>query len=88
LQNEAPNVREGVVVRTLIHRLASIKIGVALLAVIIVALAAGTILESAKGRDHAMQQVYSAWWPPGASSRSLGVNVSVGQLRLDEILMT
>ena len=48
--------------RSLIGQLASIKIGVALLAVIIVVLAAGTIVESVHGRDRAMDQVYTTWW--------------------------
>ena len=48
--------------RTLIRQLASIKIGVAVLVALIVALAAGTIVESTHGRDAAMARVYMTWW--------------------------
>jgi cytochrome c-type biogenesis protein CcsB len=49
-------------VRTLIHRLASITIAVGLLVIILVALAAGTIVESLRGSEAAVAAVYGAAW--------------------------
>ena len=48
--------------KDLIVRLASMKFGVALLVVILIALAAGTILESSKGTETALALVYHALW--------------------------
>jgi len=49
-------------VKTLIHRLGSIKIAVVLLIVILAAMAAGTIVESARGTEAAASAVYYASW--------------------------
>jgi cytochrome c-type biogenesis protein CcsB len=49
-------------VKTWIHRLGSIKIAVVLLVVILIALAAGTILESARGTEAAARLVYYSLW--------------------------
>ncbi len=48
--------------KPLIHRLGSIKIGVVLLVVILLAMAAGTIVESARGSEAAARAVYYAAW--------------------------
>jgi ABC-type transport system involved in cytochrome c biogenesis permease subunit len=49
-------------VKTLVHTFGSMKIGVALLAVLVVALAAGTMVESARGTPAAAAAVYGAVW--------------------------
>jgi ABC-type transport system involved in cytochrome c biogenesis permease subunit len=49
-------------VKTLIHRLGSIKIAVVVLVVILAAMAAGTIVESARGTEAAARAVYYAAW--------------------------
>ena len=48
--------------KTLIHRLGSMKIAVVLLVVILAAMAAGTIVESSRGTDAAARAVYGAAW--------------------------
>ena len=48
--------------RTLIHRLGSIRIAVVLLVLIVVAMAAGTIVESSRGSEAAARAVYYAAW--------------------------
>jgi hypothetical protein len=48
--------------RSCVHRLGSIKVAVALLLVVLVALAAGTIIESMRGSDAAARLVYDALW--------------------------
>jgi cytochrome c-type biogenesis protein CcsB len=50
------------IVRTLVHRLASMKIAVTLLVVLLVILGCGTIVDSAKGPATASRLVYYAWW--------------------------
>ena len=48
--------------KTWIHRLGSIKIAVVLLIVVLIALAAGTIIESARGTEAAAGLVYGSLW--------------------------
>jgi cytochrome c-type biogenesis protein CcsB len=48
--------------RSWVHRLGSIKVAVALLIVVLVALAAGTIVETMRGPDTAGRLVYDALW--------------------------
>jgi cytochrome c-type biogenesis protein CcsB len=48
--------------RSWVHRLGSIKVAVALLIIVLVALAAGTIVESMRGPDAAAHLVYDALW--------------------------
>ncbi|HXH28459.1 MAG TPA: cytochrome C assembly protein, partial [Candidatus Polarisedimenticolia bacterium] len=48
--------------KALIHRLASMKIAVTLLVVLLVSMAAGTIVESARGTDAAHHVVYGSLW--------------------------
>ena len=48
--------------KTWIHRLGSIKIAVVLLVVVLIALAAGTIIESALGTGVAARLVYGSLW--------------------------
>src|SRR5262245_35610208 len=50
------------VVRNWIHRIGSMKLGIVLLLAVLLAMAAGTIVESAKGSDTAMRAVYGAVW--------------------------
>ena len=45
-----------------VHRLGSIKLAIGLLVVVLLALAAGTIVESMQGGDAARQLVYDAPW--------------------------
>ena len=46
----------------LLHKFASLKVAVALLALLMVGLAAGTIVESSSGTEVAGRLVYYAWW--------------------------
>jgi len=46
----------------LLLNLSSLKLAVALLALLLVGLAAGTIVESSQGTDAAGRLVYYAWW--------------------------
>ena len=48
--------------RNWIHRLGSMKLGIVMLLAVLVAMAAGTIVESAKGSEVAMRAVYGAVW--------------------------
>ena len=48
--------------KALIHRFASLRVTVALLVVLLVALAAGTIVESLHGAEAAGRPVYGAPW--------------------------
>ncbi len=48
--------------KTWIHRLGSIKIAVVLLVIVLIALAAGTIVESARGTEAAARLVYGSLW--------------------------
>jgi len=49
-------------VKSLIHRLGSLKIAVGLLIALLAVMAAGTIVESARGPETAGRLVYGAWW--------------------------
>jgi ABC-type transport system involved in cytochrome c biogenesis permease subunit len=48
--------------RILIHRLGSLKIAVTLLTLIMIAMAAGTMIESIRGTETALAQVYYSLW--------------------------
>ena len=48
--------------KALFHKLASLKIAVVLLVLLLIGLAAGTILESSRGTEEAGRLVYYAWW--------------------------
>ncbi len=48
--------------KTLLHNLASLKLAVILLVVLLLGLSAGTILESARGTEVAGRLVYYSWW--------------------------
>jgi cytochrome c-type biogenesis protein CcsB len=49
-------------VKTWIHRLGSMKLGIGLLVLALVSMASGTIVESLRGSDAAMHAVYGAFW--------------------------
>ena len=48
--------------KRLLNQLASLKLAVILLVLLLVGLAAGTIIESSRGAPVAQRTVYYAWW--------------------------
>src|SRR4051794_35352363 len=59
---------------SLVRMLASLKLAVVLLLMLLVGLASGTMIESAQGTESAGRAVYYAWWFIGLEA-ALAVNV-------------